>query len=170
VTIINHLANELNDYLSGEKNEMDSETDSEVLDPTAAGMGDSLQGGTPQGKEGVPEKDIKNLFAIDEEEIGTDIEEQTGETGATRAATQTEEERLTQSKIEQQLDLDGAGSEGVSTGPQQRCSLADIRHADGDQQHGQGDLQGRGEDEQAGGAMLLAVVKRQLESFRVPIT
>ena len=50
VTIINHLANELNDYLSGEKNEMDSETDSEVLDPTAAGMGDSLQGGTPQGK------------------------------------------------------------------------------------------------------------------------
>ena len=43
VTIINHLAKELNDYLSGEKNEMDSETDSEVSDPTAAGMGDSLQ-------------------------------------------------------------------------------------------------------------------------------
>jgi hypothetical protein len=90
VAIINHLANELNDYLSGEKNEMDSEADSEVLDPTAAGMGDSLQGGTPQGKKGVSEKDIKDLFAIDEEEIDTlmgvekallEVKEQRGNNG-----------------------------------------------------------------------------------------
>jgi hypothetical protein len=41
----------------------------------------------------------------------------------TRAAMQTEEERLTQSRIEQQFDPDGAGFEGMNT-PQQRRSLA----------------------------------------------
>jgi hypothetical protein len=65
VTIINHLVNGLNDYLRVER----KETDSEVLDPTAAGMGDSLQGGTPQGEEEVSEKDMKDLFAIDGEAL-----------------------------------------------------------------------------------------------------
>ena len=69
VAIINDLVNGLDDYLSVERNETDSETDLEVSDPSAAGKGDSLQGGTPQGKEGVSEKDIKDLFAIEEEEI-----------------------------------------------------------------------------------------------------
>jgi hypothetical protein len=55
VTISNHLIRGLNDYLNVEKRETDSETDSEVSDPTAAGMGDSLQGGTP-GKRSVGER------------------------------------------------------------------------------------------------------------------
>jgi hypothetical protein len=67
VAITNHLVKRLDDYLSVERNEADSETDLEVSDPSAAGKGDSLQGGTPQGKEGVPEKDIIDLFKIHEE-------------------------------------------------------------------------------------------------------
>jgi hypothetical protein len=157
VAIINLLVKGLDDYLSVERNETDSETDLEVSDPSAAGMGDSLQGDTPQGKEGVSEKDIKDLFTIheeigkrtSEEQVLLQVTEQTGDTGAPgwnessslldapslisadskespKVATQTEEERLTQSKIEQQLDLDGAGLEGLST-PQQWFSLTSDR-------------------------------------------
>ena len=157
VAIINLLVKGLDDYLSVERNETDAETDLEVSDPSAAGMGDSLQGDTPQGKEGVSEKDIKDLFTIheeigkrtSEEQVLLQVTEQTGDTGAPgwnessslldapslinadskespKVATQTEEERLTQSKIEQQLDLDGAGLEGLST-PQQWFSLTSDR-------------------------------------------
>ena len=51
VAIINNLVKRLEDYLSVEMNETDSEMDLEVSDPSAAGKGDSLQGGTPQGEE-----------------------------------------------------------------------------------------------------------------------
>jgi hypothetical protein len=103
-------------------------------------MGDSLQGGTPQGEEGVPEKDIEDLFVIDEEEIETlsgkdkapsEGTEQMGNIGdgegadskeSPEATTPTEEERLRHSRIEQQLDPDGAGFGSMST-PQQRRSL-----------------------------------------------
>jgi hypothetical protein len=71
VKIISHLVHGLNDYLNADKSETDSETELEVSDATAAGMGDSLQGGTPQGEEGVPEKEIEDLFVIEEEEIET---------------------------------------------------------------------------------------------------
>jgi hypothetical protein len=91
VAIINLLVKGLDDYLSVERNETDSETDLEVSDPSAAGMGDSLQGDTPQGKEGVSgEKDIKDLFTIheeigkrtSEEQVLLQVTDQTGDTGA----------------------------------------------------------------------------------------
>jgi hypothetical protein len=69
VKTIGHLVQGLNDYLNTDNSERDSETDTEGPDPTAAGMGDSLQGEPPQGE--VTEKDIQDLFVIDEEKIGT---------------------------------------------------------------------------------------------------
>jgi hypothetical protein len=81
--------------MNADSSEKESETDVEGSDSTAAGMGDSLQGGTPQGE--VSEKDIQALFVIDEEEIEAlsgkekapfevtkqkeDTEEQMGNTG-----------------------------------------------------------------------------------------
>ena len=111
VAIINHLVERLEDYLRVEMNDTDSEKDLQVSDPSAAGKGGSLQGDTPQGEKGVSEKDINDLFSIEEEEIE-------GE-GAGRP---TAEERQKYSKIEQQSDPDGEEFGNMST-PQQRRSL-----------------------------------------------
>ena len=101
-------------------NDTDSEADLQVLDPSAAGKGGSLQGGTPQGEKGVSEKDMKDLFAIEEEEIDG---EGAGSKEAPEVSPPTAEERRQgYSKIEQQLDPDGEEFGSMST-PQQRRSL-----------------------------------------------
>jgi hypothetical protein len=111
VAIINHLVERLEDYLRVEMNDTDSEEDPQVSDPSAAGKDGSLQGVTPQGEKGVSEKDINDLFVIEEEEIESE--------GAGRP---TAEERQKYSKIEQQSDPDGEEFGNMST-PQQRRSL-----------------------------------------------
>jgi hypothetical protein len=99
--VISHLVEGLScDYLNADHSEKDSEADTEGSDSTAAGMGDSLQGEPPQGE--VTEKDIQDLFVVDEEKIGIlsdkekapfevakqkkDMEGQTGSTGGGEGA------------------------------------------------------------------------------------
>jgi hypothetical protein len=98
--VISHLVEGLSDYLNADNSEKESETNTEGSDSTAARMGDSLQGEPLRGE--VSEKDIQDLFVIDEEEIGTlsskekatfgvtkqkkDMEEQTGNTGGGKGA------------------------------------------------------------------------------------
>ena len=98
--VISHLVEGLSGYLNADNSEKESEADTEGPDSTAAGMGDSLQGEPPQGE--VTEKDIQDLFVVDEEKIGTlsnkekahfevakqkkDMEGQTGNTGSGEGA------------------------------------------------------------------------------------
>ena len=56
--VISNLVGGLTDYLNADSSEKESETDEGGSDSTAAGMGDSLQGGPPQGEQ-VTEKDIQ---------------------------------------------------------------------------------------------------------------
>ena len=51
--VISNLVEGLTGYLNADNSDKESETDEDGSDSTAAGMGDSLQGGPPQGEEGV---------------------------------------------------------------------------------------------------------------------
>jgi hypothetical protein len=70
--VIGHLVEGSSDYLNADNSEKESETDVEDSDSTAAGMGDSPQGEPVHGE--VSEKDIHDMFVIDEED-------QSGNTG-----------------------------------------------------------------------------------------
>jgi hypothetical protein len=142
-----------------ERNETDSETDLEVSDPSAAGKGDSLQGGTPQGKEGVSEKDIKDLFAIEEQ---APVEaEQRGNIGDGEGADSRH------SRIEQQLDPDGAGLEGMNTPLQRRSLASDMLTEAHHMAEVTAKVVGKMNKLEEKFGQQVAVLKRQSESFKV---